>query len=83
MDVIFAKYINIKFHALKHLIPIVHVQIGADGRHTQETQAFQKLHRICLEGLLEEEDQELVGWRTSELYQSRLRRFILMVVVLV
>ena len=83
MDEVFAKHINIKVHALRHLIPIVHVKIGVGDRDAHETQAFQKLRRTCLDALHKVEDQELVGWRTSELYQSRLRRFILMVVVLV
>ena len=64
MDDKLATHLHLKVDSLTHLIPILHVQIGAGDRDTQETQAFYKLHRTCLDKLLEE--QELVGWRTSE-----------------
>jgi hypothetical protein len=60
-----------KLKSLEHLIPILHVQLGVGDRDQIERQAFLKMHQTCLDNLLA--DQELVGWKTSEL--SRLRRF--------
>jgi hypothetical protein len=76
-----SRHLALSQKSFVHIIPILHVQLGAGDRHPRETQAFLQLHRICLVNLLAA--QELVGRQTSELSRLRLRRFILLVVVVV